>query len=50
MAEEKKKSLWEQMGRKVPSMTDDVKIKPKKKDEEKKDKSLWEKMGRKPLF
>lgn len=57
MADDKKKpkkSLWEQMGRKVPPMvTNDMEI-PKREtpEEEKKpkDKSLWEKMGRKPLF
>jgi hypothetical protein len=50
MADERKKSLWEQMGRNVPPMTNDVKIKPKTKEDKLKDKSLWEKMGRKPLF
>lgn len=39
------------MGRDVPPMTtNDVKIKPKTKEDKLKDKSLWEKMGRKPLF
>jgi hypothetical protein len=50
MAEERKKSLWEQMGRKVPPMTKDVQIKQNTKEDKLKEKSLWEKMGRKPLF
>lgn len=56
MADDKKKpkkSLWEQMGRKVPPMvTNDMEIPKREPEEEKKpkDKSLWEKMGRKPLF
>jgi hypothetical protein len=48
---ERKKSLWEQMGRDVPPMTTkEVQIKPKTKEDKLKEKSLWEKMGRKPLF
>lgn len=44
MAEEKKKSLWEQMGRKVPSMVTKDAMIPTKKEEEKKkkDKSIAE--------
>lgn len=57
MADEKskKKSLWEQMGRKVPPMVSDEMIIKKdepKEDEEKKkkDKSIWEKTGRRMLY
>lgn len=50
----KKKSLWEQMGRKVPAMVSDEVLIPKESEEEKKkkkkDKSIWEQTGRKLLY